>query len=87
MSQPMHNSGSAPDMDRLTVRVAAYGLILHGLLERLMLAGILDIRDLDAIEHFATAVASDLAGHSSTHAQVGGARVSEEIRQYIAAIR
>jgi hypothetical protein len=35
-----------PERDRLTVRVAAYGLVLHGLLERLRLAGTIDDRDI-----------------------------------------
>lgn len=78
---------SVSEIERLNVRVSAYGLILHGLLERLMLAGVLDTRDLDGIEHFATTIADQLAEHGSTQAQVGGARVAEEIRQYIGAIR
>jgi hypothetical protein len=78
---------SQPDDARLTVRVAAYGLILQGLLERLMLAGVLDARDLDSIEHFAVTISGDLARHGSTEAQVSGARIADEIHQYMTALR
>ena len=86
MTQPPQPA-NRPEDGRLTVRVAAYGLILHGLLERLMLAGVLDARDLDAIEHFAVTISGDLAKHGSTEAQVGGARIADEVRQYMAALR
>lgn len=72
---------------RLTVRVAAYGLILHGLLERLALAGLIDSSDFDAVEHFAVTIANDLAAHGSTEAQVDGARIADEIHCYMAALR
>jgi hypothetical protein len=75
------------EIERLTIRVAAYGLILQGLLERLMLGQILDTNDLNGIEDFAVAIAQDLAEHGSTPAQVGGARIADEIHQYIGAIR
>jgi hypothetical protein len=78
---------SDSEQERITARVAAYGLILHGLLERLRLAGIIDGRDIDAIEQFAVTIADDLAEHGSTEAQVGGARITDEVRRYIAAIR
>lgn len=76
-----------PEQERLTARVAAYGLVLHGLLERLRLAGTIDDRDIDAIEQFAVMIAGDLAEHGSTEAQVGGARIAEEIRRFVGAIR
>jgi hypothetical protein len=78
---------SDPEQERITARVAAYGLILHGLLERLRLSGIIDDRDIDAIERFAVTIAGDLAEHGSTEAQVGGARIAEEVRRFVGAIR
>lgn len=76
-----------PERERLTARVAAYGLILHSLLARLRLASILDDRDIDGIEQFAVTIAGDLAEHGSTEAQVGGARIAEEVRRFLGAMR
>ena len=87
MPAPPPRTAGDGEIERLNVRVAAYGLILQGLLERLMLAQIINSDDLGAIEQFAVAIAQDLADQSSTSAQVGGARIEEEIRQYIRAMR
>lgn len=48
------------EIDRLAGRVAAVNLVLQGLLERLLLGGMIDLGDLEQIRKFALVIASDL---------------------------
>lgn len=48
------------EADRHAARVAALNLVLQGLLERLLLAGVIDPGDLEQIRKFATVIPAGL---------------------------
>ena len=75
-------SSPGADPERMLARLTALGLIMQGLLERLILSGKMDASDLDGIRRFALDLTDDLKAHSGTDAQIGGARTEEEINAF-----
>jgi hypothetical protein len=60
-SEPKRFAKAEQNARQTAARVAALSLIIHGLFERLLLAGVLDPGDLDRIQDFAVTIAADFA--------------------------
>lgn len=74
------------DPERMLARLTVVSVALHGLLERLILSGTLDLADLGQIKQFAHELAIDLQAYGSTSAQVDGSLVAEEIDDFFGAM-
>ena len=67
------------DPETMLARSTVVSLALQALIERLLLAGVLDTRDLSGMRQLGLDLAADMRAHGATGAQVGAARLEREI--------
>ncbi len=63
----------------MLARTTVVSLALQALIERLLLAGVLDTRDLTGMQQFGLDLVADMRAHGATGAQVGADRLEREI--------
>ena len=63
----------------MLARTTVVSLALQALIERLLLAGVLDARDLSGMRQLGLDLVADMRAHGATGAQVGADRLEREI--------
>lgn len=63
----------------MLARTTVVSLALQALIERLLLARVLDTRDLSAMRQLGLDLAADMRAHGATGAQVGADRLEREV--------
>lgn len=77
--------GASPE--HLLTRLTTVSLLLHALLDQLQRTGVLAPTDMAAIERFCLDLAEGLQAYPATGPQVGGVRVAQDVRAFLAAVR
>ena len=67
------------DLETMLARTTAVSLALQSLIERLLLAGVLDVRDLSGMQQLGLDLAADMRAHGATGAQIGADRLEREV--------
>ncbi len=76
----MKSVGTDPEV--MLTRTTVVSLALQALIERLLLSGALDQRDLAAMRDIGLQLAADLKAETGTMPQIGGARLECEITEW-----
>lgn len=76
----MKSAGTEPEL--LLTRTTVVSLALQALIDRLLLSGTLDQRDLAAMRDMGLQLAADLKAQTGTMSQIGGARLEREITEW-----
>ena len=67
------------DPETMLTRTTAVSLALQALIERLLVAGVLDARDLSGMRQLGLDLAADMRAHGATGAQIGADRLEREV--------
>lgn len=67
------------ELEAMLVRTTVVSLALQALVGRLLANGTLDKADLAAMRDIGSQLAADLQAHSGSGAQIGGARLQDEM--------
>lgn len=73
----MASPGADPEL--MLARTTVVSLALQALIERLLLAGVLEVRDLTGMRQLGLDLVADMRAHGATGAQVGADRLEREV--------